>query len=285
MKHCLVVGGGKWARIIGSKFRQLDFKVNVVTRFPKDETDISREHMLSLEKPLYLIYIASRSEEHLADFQLLDGVKTSVWIEKSFIQISDGVIKKFLASDNIIFNQQLFNTAIDSFAGLVKREISIISAVEQPIKNKTGMLDWLSHDLAIIARIIWVKRSDDFSFEWTKKIFEKNNFLVEFVVNDLKVTLTLVAADIRYRKIECDKSLFFHSNWNSVLKPGTGSIKEAKREMFDLKGHDLLLDSISRALSSHPEDSKRLSEIILRLQNAIFPRVDEFSYENNMSIS
>lgn len=279
MDRCLVIGGGRWGRIVAKKFSQLQFNVNVVTEFPQSDTDISREEMMQLSQPPAVIYIASKSSKHLADYEKVSTILTTVWVEKSFIQVSKRLAEKFLSEHNIMFNQQLFNVGVDSFVRNFKSKISIKSVVERPIQTDVEMLDWLSHELSIIARIIWLQNPEKIQLRPKNAIFKKDDIYFEFFVNEIEVNIELTGSDLRFRQICLDDDVNFHSNWDGVVKSGIGSSDEAKINMFDLNGSDLLLDSIKVALSTSKQHLNRLSEILLLLQNFIFPRIHKINHK------
>lgn len=273
MDRCLIIGGGRWGRIVAQKFSQLHFQVNVVTEFPKNELDISRKKMMQMDPPPAIIYIASKSSEHLVDYEKIKAIKTTVWVEKSFIQLSDSLVVDFLKAGNIMFNQQLYNKGLDEIAIGIKNKILINSEVEKPIQTQIEMLDWLSHELSLIARMIWLQEPQSLNIHLSETSLQKNKASFVFFVNDIEVTLLIEGTNLRFRQICLDDDLNFYSNWDGVVKSGIGSSDEAKMNMFDLNGSDLLLDSIKVALSTSKQHLNRLSEILLLLQNFIFPRI------------
>ncbi len=273
MNHCFVIGGGRWGRIIALKFKQLGLSVNTVTEFPKETGDLTRKEMLQLYKQPGLIYIASKSTEHLMDFKRFSITGGPVWVEKSFLEISDELVDTFLIPGNGIFNQQLYNTCIDGYTKYINNRLSIQSTVERPVTNRVEMLDWLSHDLALIARIIWTKKKKDPQIVLSKVEYSGNELFLVFDVEGFVIDLRLWGSDLRYRTLQNEETVFLHSNWNGVLLTGTGSAETVREKMFDLEGHDLLLDSIRTALAIPAVEMQELSKILLQIQNLVFPRV------------
>jgi len=189
----VVIGGGRWGRILAGKLSGLGYRVFVATDFPSAQTDIKRPDIARLEPKPKLIYIASRSIDHEKDFKLVAALGAEVWIEKNFDGMSDALLDSFLKGENFVFSQQLFNTSLDRFAthlGPLQR-FHIETEVEKPIETHVGLFDWICHDLSLIARILWL-RGETGALTITGSLEDSGGgFIATYLINGISFRIEL----------------------------------------------------------------------------------------------
>src|SRR5258708_11569989 len=117
----VVIGGGRWGRVVAAKLSALGYRVYVATDFPVAGTDIARCDIALLDPRPELIYVASRSVDHERDFDLIASLGAQVWIEKNFSGMSDALFERFSRGENFMFSQQLFNTSLDRYGDYIKQ--------------------------------------------------------------------------------------------------------------------------------------------------------------------
>lgn len=273
MPYCLVIGGGRWGRIIAQKLSELSNEVNVVTEYKINESDISRIEMIKLNRRPDLIYIASKTENHIIDYEIARKIKTKIWVEKSFVPITIDLINQFLLEGSSIFNMHLFNHSIDKIKHESINSIKIISLIERKILNNVSMLDWLSHEFSIISRILWLNKEKVVDYNLIEISKQNSNFNFIFKMNSILINVSLIESDVRYRELTINDSNFYFTNWDGNFQFGTSDKLTAKKYMNFYNSSDLLKDSIKKALCSNKSDVNILTQLILNIQNLIFPKI------------
>jgi hypothetical protein len=278
---CVVIGGGRWGRIMATKLYMLGFHVCVATNFPIKSKDISREDISRLDPVPRLIYIASKSIDHERDFELVADLGSQVWIEKNFSGMSTSLRDRFLRGNNFLFNQQLFNTSIDRYADIIKNvsDFYITTDVDRRINNYTDLFDWICHDLSLIARIIWL-RGETGSLTITKFVeFSQGICTAQYEINGVRFKIVLKESGLRCRTVELARTATLFCGRDGVLRCRTrgGEIDSLNDE--STKNEDLLGDALKIALQSQIEHAHSLTRISIELHCAIFPLVSKLNFK------
>lgn len=274
MKTCVVIGGGRWGRILEEKFSKLGFGVRVATEFPNRRTDIRRAELASLAPAL--IYVASRSTDHERDFEAAAGLGIPIWVEKNFSVISTLLRERFLAGDNVLFNQQLFNTSIDQHATLLAKRTDFVieTEVDRPIWTQVGLYDWIGHDLALIARLLWLRgvSSSDVSCEIE---YSPGRCTARIAVAQIDFVVVLRESSVRRRRVPLDDGAVLWSARDGVLRHDPYGVGGDQVEELDL-----LQDSLQVALRTSVSDQRRLTALSMALNLAVYPNLPQLIGEH-----
>lgn len=270
-KNCVVIGGGKWARVIAGKFSEIGFNVKTVTEFKMKASDINRNSLLNSDVNPDLIFIASKTENHWKDFLLVSQFKCPVWIEKSFYEISNISDNIFLKEKHLIFNYYLFDKRIDSILKKAESKVFIHSFIEKPIRNKVEYCDWISHELSIISRLFLKMKIKSLCITQTAFILlSDQKYTLFFKANEIEIEILTEISKCRFREIHFDNLHIFHNYWDGVIQKGKADLNIAIDNMGILKKPDLLSCSIQSALTSKSSDKIKLNSFLISLQREIF---------------
>jgi hypothetical protein len=274
----VVIGGGRWGRIVAGKLSVLGYQVFVATDFPAAQTDITRADVARLEPRPELIYVASRSVDHEKDFDLVSSLGAKIWIEKNFHGMSDALFDTFLKGENFVFSQQLFNTSLDRYAVQLKpvRQFHIETEVEKRIETHTGLFDWICHDLSLIARILWV-RGEAGPLTITSRLEHADGaFVASYVVNHISFRIVLKESSRRCRHVHLADGSHLVSGYDGVLscESADGSTDS---DHVGSTPNDLLGVALKVALEGTREDARALTRIVLQLHRETFPLVRQLA--------
>lgn len=279
---CVVIGGGRWGRIIAAKFCMLGFRVSIATNFPIKSLDISRQEIFHLDPIPRLIYIASKSIDHYKDFELVAELGSQVWLEKNFNGMSVTLRDRFLSGNNFLFNQQLFNTSIDRHIDIINKvsDFYITTSVDRKINNFTDLFDWICHDLSLITRIMWLRGVTDSLNIANTVEFSQGIFTIHYEINGVRFMLSLKESGLRCRTVELARIATLFCGRDGVLRRRSGSGVENYFNEESVKNEDLLLGALKVALQSRTDDVRSLTRICMELQHTIFPLISKLNYES-----
>lgn len=280
MNAGVVIGGGRWGRIIAAKLSMLGFHVRVATSVPSTSTDISREDIALLSPTPSLVYVASRSVDHERDFELVASLGTRVWVEKNFSGMSDRLLARFLKGDNCVFSQQLFNTSLDRNADAIRniQAFHISTDVDRPIKTCIGLFDWICHDLSLITRILWL-RGETVPLSLTSAVqFSKGLCTAEYVINGIAFSIVLRESPLRCRRVALTGNAALVSGRDGVLWYRSADGETDAPSGSGSTDEDLLGAALKVALESRPEDLQSLTNILVELHRVTFPLVQKLDY-------
>ncbi len=274
MKTCVVIGGGRWGRILAEKFSRLGFAVRVATEFPSESTDIRRAEIAALVPAPALIYVASRSTDHERDFEAAAGLGIPIWVEKNFSVISTPLRERFLSGDNVLFNQQLFNTSIDQHATLLAKRNNFVieTEVDRPIWTQVGLYDWIGHDLALIARLLWLRGVLDANVRCTIE-YSPGRCTARIALAETSFVVVLFESSVRRRRVLLGDDGILWSARDGVLRHdphglvNTGPVEE----------EDLLRSSLQVALRTFVGDQRRLTALSMALNLAVYPELPQLT--------
>ena len=283
MNTGVVIGGGRWGRIIADKLSMLGFRVCVATNFPCTSTDISREDIALLNPAPELIYVASKSIDHERDFELVASLGTQVWIEKNFSGMSAPLLDRFLKGDNFVFNQQLFNTSLDPHADIIQSipSFRIATDVDRAIITCIDLFDWICHDLSLIARILWL-RGETAPLTITNAVqFSQGVCTAQYVINGIEFSIVLKESMLRCRTLTLLEKAVLVSGRDGVLwyrsRDGTTDVLGDGGTTDE----DLLGVALKVALELRPEDVRSLTKIIMELHRVTFPLMKELDFDRD----
>ena len=280
MNAAVVIGGGRWGRIIATKLSALNVRVRVATKFPSTCTDISREAIGRLNPIPSLIYVASRSVDHERDFELVASLGTRVWIEKNFSGMSDRLLTRFLDGDNCVFSQQLFNTSLDRYADAIRsmRAFHISTDLDRPIGTCIGLFDWMCHDLSLMTRILWL-RGETVPLSITKAVqFSRGVCTAEYVINGIAFSIVLRESRLRCRTVTLTENAALVAGRDGVLRYRSADGETDAPSGGGSTDEDLLGAALKVALESRPEDVQSLTKILVELHRVTFPLVQRLDY-------
>ena len=283
MNAGVVIGGGRWGRIIAEKLSVLDFQVCVATNFPCTNTDILREDIALLNPAPDLIYVASKSIDHERDFELVASLGTQVWIEKNFSGMSAPLLDRFLKGDNFVFNQQLFNASLDRHADIIKGipDFHIATDVDRAIITCIDLFDWICHDLSLIARIVWL-RGETAPLTITNTLqFSQGVCTAQYVINGIGFNVVLKESTLRRRTVTLTEEAALVSGRDGVLWFRSGDGRTDVPGGGGTTDEDLLGSALKVALQSRTEDVRSLTKIALDLHRVTFPLVPKLNFERN----
>lgn len=270
--RAVVIGGGRWGRIVAGKLAQLDFRVSAATEYPTTSSDITRADIINLDPKPDLIYVASRSEDHARDFERVESLGSRVWVEKNFSRPDTRLFARFLAGDNAIFSQQLFNASLDVHRNGFRDSAScrIVHEIESPVMTPLGLFDWICHDLSLIARMLWLRGLATPSHEVKAALrSEGGDFIAELQASGLTFHLTLKQSRRRARTVSFEDGLTLISGRDGILRLAAGGGEGERTADGDLLGEGLKL-----ALASPRTDVQALTEAVLALHAATHPFVE-----------
>jgi len=276
MKVGLVIGGGRWGRIIATKLGELGYHVYVATDFPVAGNDITRDHISLLNPPPDLIYIASRSVDHERDFNRIASLGITIWIEKNFSGMSDALFERFSIGENFIFAQQLFNTSLDRFAEHLQdvSDFDIQTEVDRPIVTTIGLFDWLCHDLSLIARTLWLRGVS--SLTMTSAVDHKDGaWTAEYVINGITFRILLKESSRRFRRVRLRNGAFLISGYDGFLWYQSPDGSTDGGNAYGTSDGDLLGTGLKVALETPRRDLHALMRIVLQLHRSTFPLVQQ----------
>ena len=269
MRVGVVIGGGRWGRIIAGKLSGFGYQMFVATDFPVAPTDITRADITRLQPKPEIIYVASRSTDHEKDFALVASLGTQVWVEKNCNGMSEALLDTFLNGENFVFSQQLFNTSLDQHAERLRQlpEIHIETEIEKRIESHIGLFDWLCHDLSLMARILWLRGGAD-PFTITSTVgFADGVYVANYLVHGIKLRIVLKESSRRRRSVRLAEGEHLVSGYDGVLySDGVGSVDT-----------DLLGAALKVALQGTRQDAHTLTRIVLRLHQETFPLVRQLA--------
>jgi hypothetical protein len=276
----VVIGGGRWGRIIAGKLSGLGYQVFVATDFPKDATDITRADIARLAPKPKLIYVASRSTDHEKDFMLVASVGVPVWIEKNFSGMSEALIHKFSAGDNFVFTQQLFNCSLDHYADHLRQlpRFHIETEVEKRIETHIGLFDWLCHDLALIARILWLRGEAGHLTVTSAIEFADGVCVADYVVNGVVFRIVLRESSRRCRSVQLADGASLVSGYDGLLWRRSNDRTTDCADGGSIQ-NDLLGTALKVALGTSREDAHSLTRIVLHLHRETFPLIRQLVIE------
>ena len=269
----VVIGGGRWGRIVAGKFAGLGFAVHVATDFPRESSDIGRERIALLHPAPRLIYIASTSTDHEPDFRLVDTLGIPVWVEKNVSRLPDDLRHRFLSRDNCIFNQQLYNASLDRHAQVIAglQAFVITTGIERPIKTPTELFDWICHDLSLVARILWLRRTLS-PLEITGGLQHAGDpWTATFRINGVDFRIVLGRSPVRFRRLPLAGGAVLTAGHDGVL-----SLRSAGDDVnaSGSNDQDLLGAALKFALETPREDVAALTRIILEIHRVAFPLIE-----------
>jgi hypothetical protein len=273
----VVIGGGRWGRIIAGKLSGLGYPVFVATDFPSAPADIQRHDIVRLEPKPEIVYVASRSVDHEKDFNLVASLGARVWIEKNFSGMSDALIDRFRKGENFIFSQQLFNTSLDRYADRLGTlpHFHIQTEVEKRIETRIGLFDWLCHDLSLIARILWLRGEAGPLTVASAVEFADGVCVAEYVINGILFRIVLKESSRRARSVLLAEGASLVSGYDGVLwyrsSDGTTDCPDAEAV------NDLLGAALKVALEAPRDHAHILTGIALQLHRETFPLVQKLA--------
>lgn len=280
MTEGVVIGGGRWGRAVAGKLSSFGYRMRVATDFPQTPTDIRRQEIGALDPVPALVYVASKSSEHATDFERVAGLGTRVWVEKNFSHMPDALIARFLSGDNFIFNQQLFNTSADRYAALFAgvSEVEITTEVDRPMDTVVGLFDWICHDLALIARVLWLRgdtrvHTVDAGARWSG-----DACAAQVAVNGMQFRVTLSPAARKRRTIELGAGGTLVAGNDGVLWHRTADGQTDCPDPSGTTNDDLLGASLRVAVESPAPPARVLTELVVALQRALLPHIEALDY-------
>jgi len=284
MNSGVVIGGGRWGRIIAEKLSMLGVRVVVATNFPSTSTDISREDIALLNPAPSLIFVVSKSIYHERDFELVASLGAHVWIEKNFSGMSTSLLVRFLKGDNFVFNQQLFNTSLDRHADIIKSasDFRIATDVDRVIITCIDLFDWICHDLSLIARILWLRgETVPLTITTNTVQFSLRVCTAQYVINGIGFNVVLKESPLRCRTVTLGEEATLVSGRDGVLwsQSGYGRTDVPGGVTAD---EDLLGSALKVALHSRTEDVRSLTKIAIDLHRVTFPLVSKLNYKRNL---
>ena len=280
MSLAVVVGGGRWGRVIASKLTLLGFDVRVATDHPTTPGDIARSDIACLVPRPELVYVASRSVDHERDFDLVASLETEIWVEKNFIGMSDSLLARFNSGQNFVFSQQLFNTSIDRYANELKRlsEFHISTEVDRRIESAVGLFDWLCHDLSLISRIVRLRAEPvPLAIACTVN-YSEGTCIATYVINQIPFRVELNELRRKFRRVRLAGGASLVSGNDGVLWRRDSDGQTDAPDPSGTTNDDLLGRALRFALESPRDEAYALTQILLQLQRASFPLIEPQNY-------